>query len=414
MTNPTSTLAVVANTSSATFQAWVQEIYNSITGCGLYQIPAAMDTGQMAVPCATALPGSINTSAGYYMFAFNDPLSAGPLATTTIGGVATTTGSGYTNGAQSGMTVTGTISGANTARASGTVSSGAFGNLTITTPGTGYLIGEPLTVSDVTGTGATWYASALSSAATPAILKLEFGTGSALGNPAGWVTMGTSWTSNGTLGAANNGAVTTRVAFITGGAPVSTTTPYISRYCYNTTYGTLSIVFKIAGSTTVNASLGSLFLFRTSSNSGAASSNAMVLMAGVSASTSGNGIGTGHGMQCMSYTNNVVYPALSGAGSVAWVGAPTNTAQQTSCFNLASTLENGNVTIFPAYTIDPVFRFSAVFGMVLPGDVPLHTEFTSSIIGSTTLTFLNIGLGANSVSPGGTNTSGLQIAILWM
>lgn len=69
-----STNTTIANTSSATFQAWVQEIYtNLVTNCGLSQ---TADTGQMAVPCATSIPGTANTSAGYYVFEFNDTLNA--------------------------------------------------------------------------------------------------------------------------------------------------------------------------------------------------------------------------------------------------------------------------------------------------------------------------------------------------
>lgn len=68
------TNTTIANTSNATFQAWVNEVYtNLVTNCGLSQ---ASDTGQMAVPCVTALPAGLSTSAGYYVFKFNDTLQA--------------------------------------------------------------------------------------------------------------------------------------------------------------------------------------------------------------------------------------------------------------------------------------------------------------------------------------------------
>ncbi len=62
-----------SHASSAAFQAWVNEIYTGlVTSCGLTQ---TADTGQMAVPCVTTLPGT-NTTGGYYIFRFNDTLQA--------------------------------------------------------------------------------------------------------------------------------------------------------------------------------------------------------------------------------------------------------------------------------------------------------------------------------------------------
>lgn len=69
-----STNTTVANTNTTTFDAWVNEIYtNLVTNCGLTQ---TADTGQMAVPSTSALPGAANTAAGYYIFRFNDTLQA--------------------------------------------------------------------------------------------------------------------------------------------------------------------------------------------------------------------------------------------------------------------------------------------------------------------------------------------------
>jgi hypothetical protein len=69
-----STNTQIAQTSNATFQAWVNEIYTGlVTQCGITQTG---DTGQMAVPCVTATPGAGNTAVGYYIFRFNDTLQA--------------------------------------------------------------------------------------------------------------------------------------------------------------------------------------------------------------------------------------------------------------------------------------------------------------------------------------------------
>lgn len=63
----------VANTSNATFQAWVAEVVNAlVTQVGLTQ---TADTGQIN-PATVALPGAANTSAGYVILTFNDTLQA--------------------------------------------------------------------------------------------------------------------------------------------------------------------------------------------------------------------------------------------------------------------------------------------------------------------------------------------------
>lgn len=110
-----STNTTIANNSNVNFQAWVNEIYTAfVTTCGLTQ---SADTGQMAVPCVTALPAA-STVGGFYMFQFNDALQAtspvfikmefGQGSTTTTTGtplIIITVGSS-TNGAG---TITGTL-----------------------------------------------------------------------------------------------------------------------------------------------------------------------------------------------------------------------------------------------------------------------------------------------------------------
>lgn len=66
--------ATYSQAATANFQAWINEIYTAlVTTCGLTQ---SADTGQMAVPTTATLPGAANTSAGFYMFQFNDTLQA--------------------------------------------------------------------------------------------------------------------------------------------------------------------------------------------------------------------------------------------------------------------------------------------------------------------------------------------------
>ena len=104
--------ATYSHAATANFQAWVNEIYTAlVTTCGLTN---TVDSGQMAVPCTSALPGT-NTSAGYYMFNFNDTLQAtapvfikmefGTGTSAAAPSILVTVGTG-TNGAG---TVTGTV-----------------------------------------------------------------------------------------------------------------------------------------------------------------------------------------------------------------------------------------------------------------------------------------------------------------
>jgi hypothetical protein len=108
-----STNTPISNAASANMQAWINELYTAfVTTLGLTQTG---DTGQMAVPCVSALPGGANTAAGYYVFAFNDTLQAsapiyikmecGTGTSTAVPGIFMTVGTG-TNGAG---TITGTV-----------------------------------------------------------------------------------------------------------------------------------------------------------------------------------------------------------------------------------------------------------------------------------------------------------------
>lgn len=121
-----STNTTLSNASNAAFQAWVNEVYTAlVTNCGLTQ---TADTGQMAVPCTTAVPAA-NTIAGYYMFAFNDPLQAtAPCFFKLEFGLNTNSGAGFiiTMGTSTSGTgtVTGTV-GTRVAVASGATIAGA-------------------------------------------------------------------------------------------------------------------------------------------------------------------------------------------------------------------------------------------------------------------------------------------------
>lgn len=418
-----STGTVIAQTSNATFQAWVNEIYtNLVTNCGLTRISASMDSGQMAVPCVSARP-AVSVAAGYYMLTFNDALGQGPLITGTAL-AAHIGGSGYDGGgsgtfvgvALTGGTGTGAI-------ATVVVASGVISSITPTTAGANYNLGDQLIVTSAAmvtagaaaGGGSSGFAfvAQLNATASPVLIKLEFGSdASGVTAPQMWITIGTSWTSNGVLGSAQVGAVTTRVAVCGGVAPVSTVTAYVSRYCYNSAYGFLGCVLKQgAFDGNVAHSLGGFIVFRASGNAGAAIGNSVALIT----NSYNNATNSVSAMQILSYTANLVYPtALTSGACSTWasLGNPYTGGNDTP-FDVTSTLENGNIFVFPALMFDPVFRFSAVVGVVLINDIALGVTFQTALIGASLLTFLQVGLPFGGTLLGAAGSPLHAIVMLW-
>ena len=398
-----STSTAFNQTNNAGFNAWVQEIYtNLVTNCGLTQLSASQDTAQLAVPAAFAGSLTINTASGYYMFTFNDTLGQGPLVTGTALS-ALTAGTGY-NGGSSGTFTGVNLSGGTGSGAKATVVLGASGvitSITPTTAGTGYNLGDQLIVTSANmvsagaaaGGGSSGFAfvQQLTSAAAPILIKLEFGSSSATTQPQMWISIGTSWTSNGTLGAAQIGAVIARVAVNCASAIGNVSTPYTSRFCYNASLSFLGLVFKTGGYGTTNCSYGGFFVYRTSNAGGSATNNAICLITNSISSTGSSG--NYSAQQCMSCTANAVYPALTTAATIGWlsVGYGYNSGNSTP-YNVSTTLEGGFVFVFPTLTIDPGFRLSAVVGLVMPADIPVGNTFSAAIIGSTPITFLSVGL----------------------
>lgn len=408
--------------SNATFQALVNLVQSSLLTVGLTQLPALMDTGQMAVPCVTALPGAGSTAAGYYMFCFNDALSQGPLVTGTAL-VAVQAGTGYNGGAS------GTFTGVNLAGGTGTgakatVVLGAAGivsSITPTTAGTGYNIADQLSVTSANivaaggaagGSGGSAFVNQLTNAAAPAIIKWEFGTGGTTGDPQWWLTVGTSWTSNGTLGAAQNGAVTTRTVGLTGNV-AGLTQFFNSRFCYNTTYGYLMCSF-MQGNAGSNAALGTFFCYRTSGNNGLPTANGMATITCAAVASNPGATSSNGCQQNISYTNNAVFPTLSGNPSAGWqaYNAPSSTQ---FLYGLSTTIVNGVAYVVPTYTLDPVPRFNALLGTALQTEFPPNSvnPATFAIIGATGLTYISLGQPWGNSGFGGSSTTTTTLVALW-
>lgn len=420
-----STSTVIAQTTTAQFLLWVNEIFTElVTKCGLTQMNPLMDTGQMAVPSTTAVPVAANTSAGYYNFLFTDALSKGPISLVAL--VALTPGTGYNGGTA--HTFTGVaLSGGSGSGAIGTVVLGASGvvsSITPTTSGTGYLVGDQLFITSANivaaggtaGGGSSGFAfvGRLTSVAAPVVIKLEFGSGSAAANPQMWITIGTGWTSNGTLNATSNGALTTRCACLGGAAVSSTITPFTSRYNYNNTLGYLGLVFKIGATGVAANALGAIIICRTSDNGGNPTADAAVLITNSISSTGTVSAASAACMQCMSYTANAILPSPSVAASaIAWLAMGNPFASNGSFFNLTATLENSTAFVSPIYTMDPAIRFSAYNGVALATDFPVGNTSLFAMVGATALNFISVGVPFGGSSLGGYSTANLTFSMLW-
>lgn len=309
-----STNTTIANDVSANFQAWVNEIYNAlVTNCGLTQ---TADTGQMAVPCTTALTGA-NTASGYYVFRFNDTLQA----------------------------------------------------------------------------------------TSPVFIKLECGQGSVttgVGSPLILITVGSSTNGAGTI----TGLISARSACtasntgITGGG----TTNCISRYCYNATQGYLGVQFKLISSPN---SWGGFHIYRSVDNTGAPTATAVNIINNVYNVTNGSG----SNLQTLSYIDYVT-------SAVGQTGLPSPSAIVGSAFGITSAIVGTTTNIFPCLQWAPTLTtpgagYTNTGGLIFNTDVGIGSTFTATVIGTTSLTYINIGVpcGCNQIFSLSTATYGF--AMLW-
>lgn len=231
-------------------------------------------------------------------------------------------------------------------------------------------------------------------ATAPVFLRLDFGAGSPTTNPQMWITVGTGSNGSGTI----NGTVMTKVACGSSSPwPTSTTTSYSSYFVYNTTYGVLGIGYKMGA---INASFPGVtglgfYLFRGSTSTGASNSDAICLFTQVTANGGAYTSAGSVGLQCISYSKTTVYPTTLLWGALCFCPP---------LLGYNGFLSTDAPTIWPAFYLAPQPTITGVFGVVNCSDVNVGTSFSAAILGSTTLTFLNIGGFGNAaigISSGG-------------
>lgn len=237
-------------------------------------------------------------------------------------------------------------------------------------------------------------------ATSPIFIKLEFGTGGSTTSPALFITIGTGSNGTGTL----TGTVGTRVAASNFSAPSSTITPYITAGCYNATVGFLGLQWKINGNGTASAGMGGFFIFRSADNTGAATTDSVMLLAN---STNTAGSTSGASYQVISYLTSIAYNTAS----------PFVTPGK-FCdfpFGLTSTLSGVNSQTGICYQYTPVLGITPWIAPALLTEWAMNSTNTETIVGSTSHTYRQIGgpCGCNSWSTIAFSSATVGLVMLW-
>lgn len=396
-----STSTVVDHSTDAAFRTWVAEVIAQMAVVGL---AITSDTGQINTGSVTK-PGSA-TAGGYSIFRFTDTIAKGGLATMN----AIVGGSTYTNGTYTNVPLTGgTGSGA---QATVVVAGTVVTTVTITTAGSGYLVCDQLSAAAAniggTGSGFTAQVATLAAGAYPIVIKLEYGSNTTTTIPQLWVTVGQGTNGAGTL----TGTTNVRCVAAPNTALVSTATSYTSRFCFNATQGFLGFCWKIGGMGT-NTAITSILIGRSTDTAGATTGDAFYVLTGAfntTPPTSSNGQ-----QQNVSILTSTVYPTSpSASNNCAWGGSNGNATGMP--FNLTSTTYSGNSYVIPCYYMTPNICISNHLCLAMPAEVPLGNSFTTTLVGSSSHTYIQLGLcfgNSNSLGQYALGASGPGLCMLW-
>jgi hypothetical protein len=228
---------------------------------------------------------------------------------------------------------------------------------------------------------------------SPIFFKLEFGTaGTASTSVQMWITVGTGSNGSGTI----TGTVMNRCG-CGGNTPGSNTVAYTTRACYSTSDGVLWLAWKYgANSTGVNATLAGFVIARSNDNTGAPTTDAVLLLTNAITGNSNNG--SNGFAQAISYLTSTAYNTV----------APWNeTFLATSAqiwgvypFNLSSSLFSGNTYAGPCFQFTPVPGVSNWYGLALLSELALGSVASITIVGSTAHTYIQAGnaIGTNGLT----------------
>ena len=241
----------------------------------------------------------------------------------------------------------------------------------------------------------------------PIYIKLEFGTGVSQSSPLMWLSTSTGTDGAGTLSATG---LTTRYAIVNPNGVNSTTTQYYSRFCYNSTYGFLGMSWKIGALySSANDNMGAMIVGRSNDASGVVTGDAVfTLTGGATNSTLAYG-----SVQVYSWLTSTVYPTSGTSTPIAMNGWAIWPFSPTATNNAA-----GNFQVTPGLIFTPNIQFTTLMGLCKMSEINLNASFSTALIGSTSLNYLNIGgpPGINTVivTPSATYTADqLGVFMLW-
>lgn len=229
---------------------------------------------------------------------------------------------------------------------------------------------------------------------SPVFIKLEFGTGGTTTSPQMWITVGQGSNGSGTL----TGTLIPRSQVGQGSPATSNVTSYVSRYVWNPTYGFLTMVFKTLGGGTSSVASAGFTLMRSTSNTGAVTTDAVALITNFSGSSS-----SACPMQIYSYL------------TAALVSLPSTQNWGFWPFSLTTTTVGGQIQLAPIYMAYPTLNFHTCIALGLVGETPVGNTTSLAMIGSTALTFLSVGSPYGGASTYGSNLSPVNVGvfILW-
>lgn len=230
-------------------------------------------------------------------------------------------------------------------------------------------------------------------ATAPIFIKLEFGTTSTATTPSMIITIATGSNGAGTL----TGVIGTRVIINGNGYTNNSAIPYLTRFVYNPTLGFCGMSWKI-GNSGAGLAYAGFYIFRSNDNTGAATGDAVMLLTNSNNTSSSN---TNGYMQALSYLTSSVYGPSKDWGMMV--------------MGLTSTAYASGVQVTIIFEMTPVIQVTAFMCLALLIDIPLHSTFSLAIVGSSPLTFLQVGLSAigNITSLGALGQSAIGLCVLW-
>lgn len=238
----------------------------------------------------------------------------------------------------------------------------------------------------------------------PIFIRFDFGTDSGAGNPRIQVTVGSATNGSGTL----TGILGQRAMTTNAGAG-STVTSYVSRFCYNATYGFLGVAWKIGGPGTEGV-LGMLFIGRTTDSNGDPT-NGGVYMIGmgntIGAVSSGGGSGA-LSQQLWNASTGIRWPTDAQIANAPFWGMWPHA--------ISTTQVGSDTFVVPGFYATPGIDTHAHLGICLRAEIPPGNTISLALKGASARTFISVGYPGNTgtganFAPGNPNSIGLFM--LW-